>query len=61
MIKREDLKTWSWYLGCGRGSQVALWTGSEFVWPGLEWGIWAAQSGAHYEDGGWQSKPYQFL
>lgn len=52
MIAKKDLKKNSWYLGSGRGSQVAMWNGKHFVWPDEEWGLPAVQAGAHYDDGG---------
>lgn len=52
MIPKKDLKKYGWYLGSGRGSQIALWNGSEFVWPAFEMTAWGCDSGAHYEDGG---------
>lgn len=52
MIAKKDLVKGRWYLGCGRGSQVAQWDGGQFQWVGDEWGLPAVQSGKHYEEGG---------
>lgn len=52
MIPKKDLKKNSWYLGAGRGSHVARWTGTEFAWPAFELTGWAIDTGKHYEDGG---------
>lgn len=52
MIPKKDLKPSAWYLGSGRGSHVARWTGTEFAWPAFELTGWSIDTGAHYEDGG---------
>lgn len=53
MINKKDLKKHSWYVGCGRGSNVARWDGATFLWPTMgESGTWGTDAGRHYEDGG---------
>ncbi len=53
MIPKKDLKKFSWYIGSGRGSHVAIWDGTAFLWPAMsESGPWGIDSGAHYEEGG---------
>lgn len=52
VIPKAELKKGHYYIGPGRGSHVAVWTGDRFVWPGMEWNDWALQEGNHYDDGG---------
>ena len=50
-IPRNELVPGSWYVGVGRGSNVALWTGYDFVYIDKKFDQWVVKECDHYLDG----------
>ncbi len=52
IIPKDKLKKWGWYMGPGRGSNIAIWDGQAFQFiTQLESGV-GINTCSHYDDGG---------
>lgn len=52
IIKKEKLKKGRWYVGTGRNSNIALWTGETFITLGKYYDYYRIKDEGLYKNGG---------